>query len=116
MNWTLIIIGEDVIHSHLVFFYVFRIIRITRPNVIRKLFFYESRIHDFSRFDGNSVKVESSSNYPHRNVRSLGVYNGAPFVTGSYSPSNKKTEILDYSSKQWNLVADYPFGSEERFV
>ena len=99
----------DVIHSHLEFFFVFRILQ-TR-HAIRKLFFYESRIHDFSRFDGNSVKVESSSNYPHRNVRSLGVYNGAPFVTGSFSPSNKKTEILDYSSKQWNLVADYPFGS-----
>ena len=102
----------DVIHSHLVFFYVFRIIRITRPNVIRKLFFYESRFHNFSRFDGKSVKVESTSNYPHSRVNALGVYKGAPFVTGSYYQGyNKKTEILNYASKQWNLVADYPFGS-----
>ena len=55
--------------------------------------------------------MESSSNYPHAYVNALGVYKGAPFVTGSYSPSNKKTEILDYASKQWILVADYPFGS-----
>ena len=47
-------------------------------------------------------------------VDALAVYRGAPFVTGSYTPSNKKTEILDYASKQWNLVADYPFGSGDR--
>ena len=55
--------------------------------------------------------MESSSNYPHGHVNALGVYKGAPFVTGSYSPANKKTEILDYASNRWNVVADYPFGS-----
>ena len=109
MNWTLIIIAGDVIRSHLEFFSVFRILQ-TR-HAIRKLFFYESRFHDFSRFDGNSVKVESSSNYSHGRVNVLGVYKGAPFVTGSFNPYNKKTEILDYASKQWNVVADYPFRS-----
>ena len=67
----------------------------------------------FLRFDGNSFKRESSSNFPHTYVNVLGVYKGAPFVTGSYYPSsNKKTEILDYSSKQWNVVADYPFSPD----
>ena len=65
-----------------------------------------------SRFDGNSFKVESSSNYPHSRTNVLGVYKGAPFITGSYTPANKKTEILDYAAKQWNHAADYPFSAE----
>ena len=65
-----------------------------------------------SRFDGNSFKEESSSNHPHSRTNVLGVYKGAPFVTGSYTPANKKTEILDYAAKQWNLAADYPFSAE----
>ena len=109
MNWTLITTLGDVIRFHLEFFFVFRNLQI-RP-VIRKLFCSSSRFYGYSRFDGNSFTVESSSNYPHNRVNALGVYKGAPFVTGSYSPSNKKTEILDYVSKRWNLVADYPFGS-----
>ena len=69
----------------------------------------------FLRFDGNSFKLESSSNYPHTYVNVLGVYKGAPFVTGSYNDlPNKKTEILDYDSKQWNILADYPFSSGDR--
>ena len=111
MNWTLITITGLVIPSHLEFFFVFHIIQ--SRLAIRKLFFYESRFQNFSRFDGNSVRVESSSNYPHAYVNVLGVYKGAPFVTGAFNPGNKKTEILDYSSKQWNLVADYPFSSAE---
>ena len=36
-------------------------------------------------------------------------------MTGpDYSPTNKKTEILDYNSKQWNVAADYPFSSGDR--
>ena len=101
-----------VTRSHLEFFFVFRILQTRRA--IRKLFLHESRFYSFSRFDGNSFRVESSSNYPHAYVNVLGVYKGAPFVTGSYSPANKKTEILDYASKQWNNAADYPFGSEDR--
>ena len=65
----------------------------------------------FSRFDGKSFKVESSSNYPHLYVNVLGVYKGEPFVTGSYSPENKKTEIFDAAGNKWNVVADYPFNS-----
>ena len=65
----------------------------------------------FFRFDGNNFKTEPSSNYPHREVTTLGSYKGMPFVTGSGYPDNKKTEILDYNSKQWNVVADYPFSS-----
>ena len=109
MNWTLIIIAGDVTRFHLESFFVSHILLI--GHVIRKLFCYESRFYHFSRFDGNSFKVESSSNYPHTYVNVLGVYKGAPFVTGSHNPANKKTEILDYASKQWNPVADYPFSS-----
>ena len=109
MNWTLIIITGDVTRFHLESFFVSHIILI--GHVIRKLFSHESRFNSFSRFDGNSFKVESPSTYSHSQVDALGVYKGAPFVTSSNSPANKKTEILDYSSKQWNVVADYPFSS-----
>ena len=112
MLWILTIIAGDVILSHLEFCFVFRMIRI--GHVIRKLFSHESRFNSFSRFDGNSFKVESPSTYSHSQVDALGVYKGAPFVTGSYSPLNKKTEILDYASQQWNVVADYPFTSGAR--
>ena len=67
----------------------------------------------FQRFDGQSFEMEPSSNHPHIRVNALGNYKGQPFVTGSHTP-NKKTEILDYSSKQWNVVADYPFSSGDR--
>ena len=57
------------------------------------------------------------SNYYHKRVNTLGLYKGMPFVTGSYDyPNSKKTEILDYSSKKWNEVADYPFTEGPRFV
>ena len=72
-------------------------------------------ITTFLRFDGQNFKTEPSSNYPHADVNSLGVYKGQPFVTGADSNSNGlKTEILDYSSKQWNVVADYPFSTGHR--
>ena len=59
--------------------------------------------------------MEPSSNYPHIFAIGLGLYKGMPFVTGSYSDApNKKTEILDYNSKQWNVVADYPFSPGDR--
>ena len=109
MYWTLIMISGDVTPSHLEFFFVFQ--NLQTRHAIRKLFFYESRFRNFSRFDGKSVKMESSSNYPHTRVNALGVYKGAPFVTGSHNPRNKKTEILDYASRQWNPLADYPFSS-----
>ena len=101
-----------VTRSHLEFFFVFRILE--NRLVIRKLFCYKSRFYNFSRFDGHSFKAESSSNYPHSRVTNLGVYKGAPFVTGSYSPANKKTEVLDYASKKWSVVADYPFSSGDK--
>ena len=63
-------------------------------------------------FDGKLFKNEPSSNYPHNRVNVLGVYKEQPFVTGSETPKNKKTEILDYASKKWTVVADYPFSSE----
>ena len=50
----------------------------------------------------------------------LGIYKRQPFVTGSYWPKNLKTEILEETenmvvvSKQWNVVADYPFSRGDR--
>ena len=41
----------------------------------------------------------------------LGIYRGESFVTGSYNPESKKTEIFDNDSKKWNVAADYPFNS-----
>ena len=111
MNWTLITITVDVTRFHLEFFSVFHIRQ--NRHAIRKFIRSSPRFYRFSRFEGNSFKVESSSNYPHAYVNVLGVYKGAPFVTGSYSPGNKKTEILDYASNQWNVAADYPFSSGE---
>ena len=67
----------------------------------------------YLRFDGKIFKTEPSSNHPHKNVNVLGIYKEQPFVTGSNTP-NKKTEILDNTSKQWNVVADYPFSSGDR--
>ena len=67
------------------------------------------------RFDGRSFKTEPSSNYPHKYETVLGLYKGMPFVTGSYTVQdtpNKKTEILDHTSKQWNVVDDYPFAGD----
>ena len=60
--------------------------------------------------------MEPSSNFTHSyvGVNGLGIYKGNPFVTGSSSPSNKKTEILDYASKTWNTGVDYPFNSGDR--
>ena len=58
--------------------------------------------------------MEPSSKYAHLLVNVLGVYEENPFVTGSFDPANKKTEILDYTSKQWNVVKDYPFFFHER--
>ena len=65
-------------------------------------------------FDGTNFKSEPSSNYPHYNVNKLGVFKTKPFVTGSYYPANKKTEILDHVAEQWKVVADYPFSSGDR--
>jgi len=72
------------------------------------------KLNGFSRFDGKTYKAEPSSKYQHSNVNVLGVYKGDPFVTGSYSPPNRKTEILDNYSKQWIVVANYPFNSGDQ--
>ena len=60
--------------------------------------------------------MEPSSRFSHAYVNVLGIYRENPFVTGSYIPGHKKTEILDYTSKQWNVVKDYPFTSGDRYA
>ena len=47
----------------------------------------------------------------------MGSYRNSPFVTGRYGFNTEisdglKTEILDYKSKKWTEVKDYPFSSE----
>ena len=61
-------------------------------------------------FDGRLFEAKASSNYPHMRVNVLGIYKEQPFTTGSNS-GYKKTEILNYDSKRWIVVADYPFTS-----
>ena len=85
---------EHVIRFHLEFFFAFRNHR--HRHAIRKSISTNKILHNVM---------------PHLYANVLGVYKGEPFVTGSYNPENKKTEILDYVAKQWNVVADYPFNS-----
>ena len=60
------------------------------------------------RFNGVSFQTEPSSTFPHATT-AVGSYKNSPFVTGSYMPWNKKTEILDYEAKTWVSAQDYPF-------
>ena len=114
MNWILIIIMEHAIRSHLEFFFASHIM--THKHVIRKWYCWQNLIKTpYLRFDGRIFKTEPSSNHPHQYVNVLGIYKEQPFVTGS-NTLNKKTEILDYISKQWNVVADYPFSSGDRWL
>ena len=47
----------------------------------------------------------------------LGSYRNSPFVTGENSATNGlKTEILNYSSEEWEQAGDYPFSNRDRYV
>ena len=48
--------------------------------------------------------------YPHKETYALGNYRGNPFIVGSHSPDNIKTEIMDQDF-QWEEAADYPFSN-----
>ena len=48
--------------------------------------------------------------YPHKETYALGNYRGNPFIVGSHSPDNIKTEIMD-QDYQWEEAADYPFSN-----
>ena len=48
--------------------------------------------------------------YPHKETYALGNYRGNPFIVGSHSPDNVKTEIMD-RDYQWEEAADYPFSN-----
>ena len=82
-------------------------------NVTRKLNKIISiRQKYFSRFNGITFKTEPSSKFSHRYTYALGSYRNSPFVTGRYSSFyGLETEILDYKSKKWTEVKDYPFAS-----
>lgn len=58
-------------------------------------------------------KVIPESRYHHNRVR-LANYKGQPFVTGSYSPDHKHTEVLQQSPNgalTWEKYPDYSFGT-----
>ena len=70
-----------------------------------------------SRFNGETIKTEASSKFPHENVYALGSYRNKPFVTGHDSSNNGlKTEILNYGSEEWEQAEDYPFSNGDRYV
>ena len=48
--------------------------------------------------------------YPHKETYALGNYRGNPFIVGSHSPDNIKTEIMDQDF-QWEEAADYPISN-----
>ena len=54
------------------------------------------------------IKKEISSDYKHGEVESLASYKQSPFVTGSFDPTNSKTELLNISKMQWETKADFP--------
>ena len=64
----------------------------------------------FSSFNGETLKTEASSKFPHNHFSALGSYRNSPFVTGQYSSTQALyTEILDYAAQKWEQVANYPF-------
>ena len=71
-----------------------------------------------SRFNGDltfsgavhaGFNQEPSSAHAHRWALGLGSYKSTPFVTGSWSPNNLKTEWFDAQANQWTEAPDYPF-------
>ena len=54
-------------------------------------------------------KQLQSTTFPHRNNTVIPSYKNQPFITGSGTNHNVKTEIFDMRSMQWLAGADYPF-------
>ena len=52
---------------------------------------------------------EPESKFGHWKSQRLGSYNENPFVTGGAWPHNKKTEIFNMTSREWEEHDDYPF-------
>ena len=104
-----------VILSHLEFYYVFN--KMKTNNATRKYKINADLLNLYNflyRFDGNTnfiINTKSSSNYPHRWILTMGSYKGLPFVTGSFLPHNKKTEIYEFDD--WRGAEDYPYNDGE---
>ena len=68
----------------------------------------------FLRFGGDDMteasqwKPVAESRYHHNRVR-IANYKGQPFVTGSYSPDHKHTEVLRNGA--WEKLPDYAYGT-----
>ena len=66
-------------------------------------------LENFFSFDGIAFKQLQSTTFPHRNNTVIPSYKNQPFITGSGTHHNVKTEIFDMRSMQWLAGADYPF-------
>ena len=62
------------------------------------------------RFNGTIFQNQPHSLYNHKSVDHLGSFQLAPFTLGgTYPSSNRKTEMFNFTSNQWNELADFPF-------
>ena len=63
------------------------------------------------RFTGNmyNFKQIQSTAYAHRDNTIIPSYKNQPFITGSGTKHNVKTEIFDFNFMEWIAAADYPF-------
>ena len=56
-----------------------------------------------------TILNEPESKFGHWKIFRLGSYNERPFVTGGEWPHNKKTEIFNMNSSEWEEYDEYPF-------
>ena len=116
-NCLSILLLVDVIPFHLELCFVLPLKPV--KNVIREFKLKLNWPHQnyFCSFNGETLKAEASSNFPHRGVYAVGSYRNSPFVTGSSSFTNGlKTEILNYGSGEWEQAGDYPFTNGNRYL
>ena len=73
---------------------------------------------EFLRFDGNDfTQLDIDSNYGHRSSY-FSTYKSKPLIIGGCNSSGSchtKMEILENggtAEQRWNIMADYPYGSE----
>ena len=57
------------------------------------------------------VQTAQSTTYQHDYIFHLASYRGQPLTTGSWRPSNAKTEIMNLATGKWTTGPDYPFHS-----
>ena len=70
--------------------------------------------HFLPSFNGTATLDEPESKIGHWKSLSLGSYNGRPFITGGSWPHNKRTEIFNVNSREWEEYDEYPFSQSTR--